>query len=104
MDSPVVSFGWDLYKQLLTSKELVNYAAGAFISPLSVYLALVLILQGAGGFELSRRLCSTHDISRIGFWALESMNTIPAPGSTSRTLHCCSIAAAAAVSVSGWAA
>lgn len=53
MDSPVVSFGWALYRQLLTSKDFVNYPAGAFLSPLSVYLALVLVLQGAGEFELN---------------------------------------------------
>ena len=53
MDSPVVSFGWALYRQLLTSKDFVKYPAGAFLSPLSVYLALVLVLQGAGVFEMN---------------------------------------------------
>lgn len=51
MDSQIVSFGWALYKQLIESQELANYAAGAFFSPLSVYVALVLILQGAGKFQ-----------------------------------------------------
>jgi hypothetical protein len=58
MDSPIVSFGWELYKQLIASKDLTNYAAGAFFSPLSVYLALVLVLQGAGKFELRHRFLS----------------------------------------------
>jgi hypothetical protein len=53
MDNPAASFSWELYKQLLASKELTNYAAGAFFSPLSVYLALVLVLQGAGAFEFN---------------------------------------------------
>jgi hypothetical protein len=52
MDSSVVSFGWALYRQLITSKELTSYSAGTFFSPLSVCLALVLVLQGAGAFEL----------------------------------------------------
>jgi hypothetical protein len=58
MDSPIVSFGWELYKQLIVSKDLTNYAAGAFFSPLSVYLALVLVLQGAGAFEFNIDLSS----------------------------------------------
>ncbi|KAF8066243.1 Serpine2 [Scenedesmus sp. PABB004] len=48
MSDAAVAFGAALYRELLKSGALAGLPAGAFVSPLSVWLALVIVLNGAG--------------------------------------------------------
>lgn len=47
MASPAALFSWQVYNQVI-KLGLASSAAGSFISPLSLYIALVLVLNGAG--------------------------------------------------------
>jgi hypothetical protein len=51
-DNCIATLGWQTLSQL--TPAISPAAAGLFLSPLSLYIALVLVLNGAGGLMVLR--------------------------------------------------
>lgn len=74
MANPIVLFSWQIYSQLL-KLGLLTGAAGSFVSPLSLYLALALVLNGAGASDY-RTKAMQNKVSVM--CALRSLQAAPA--------------------------